>query len=112
MKKAVVFVVLAMVLIGSCAAQSASNEAQRIVGTWTVEKSTSSNAWLATGNVLVFNANGTAVLNGINFNYGISTSGEISLISTVSTDKQTYKLFISPDGKRIIFSDLVVLQKK
>ena len=28
------FIVLTMVVIGSCAAQSANNEAQRIVGTW------------------------------------------------------------------------------
>jgi hypothetical protein len=32
--KKMVFFVMAMVVIGSCAAQSANNEAQRFVGTW------------------------------------------------------------------------------
>jgi hypothetical protein len=49
MKRIVIFVVLAMVLIGSCFAQSANNT-QRIIGTWVDNN---------TGKTWVFNTNGT-----------------------------------------------------
>jgi hypothetical protein len=49
MKSGFVFVVLTMVVIGSCVAQSANNDTQRIVGTWTQDG----------GTIWVFNANGT-----------------------------------------------------
>ena len=90
MKKVVVFVFLAMVLIGSCAAQSA-NDTQRIVGTWTEEE----------GTVWVFNANGTGTRGGNNFNYGISVSGGIYIDIP---SYRGYTLYISPDGRRMIFS--------
>jgi len=65
MKKVVVFVVLAMVVVGSLAVQSANNDVQRIIGTWTAEDT-----------VLVFNANGTGTFNGsTNFDYGIFVTG-------------------------------------
>ena len=35
MKRVVVFIVLAMVVIGSCTAQSSTSAAQKLVGTWT-----------------------------------------------------------------------------
>ena len=94
MKRAVVFVVLAMVVIGSCAAQSA-NDSQRIVGTWVSED----------GKVtIVFNTNGTGTGEGggekHNFSYGISASGEI-YISIWGTNK----LFMSPDGRRMYLSN-------
>ena len=75
MKKVVVFVILAMVLIGSCAAQSATNDAQRLVGTWVSE-----NGW-----TLVFNANGTGTCSGSgsrdgNIFWGVSASGGLSIV--------------------------------
>ena len=90
MKKFVVFVVLAMVVIGLCAAQSASNDAQRIVGTWADEEGT-----------LVFNANGTGTWLGVNFFYGISVSGSLYMYWPSQRDRLTTVLYMSPDGRRM-----------
>jgi len=99
MKKAVIFIFLTMVVIGSCAAQSA-NDAKRIVGTWVSENSAVT---------LVFNANGTGTFTREgeteNFSWGFSVSGEIYLM------EETFKLFMSPDGRRMII-DGKVFQKK
>ena len=84
MKKAFVLVVLAMVLILSCAAQSTND--QRIVGTWDTG-----------GTVWVFNANGTGSFEGNNFNYAISANGNI-YISTIGRGDT---LYMSPDGRRM-----------
>jgi len=97
MKRVVVFVVLATVLIGSCATQSAFNNVHRIVGTWIQEN----------GTVWVFNANGTGTAGKEDFTYGISGEGEIYL----SNGWGGRKLFMSPDGKRMIIMG-VVFQKK
>jgi len=103
MKKAVIFVVLAMVVIGYCAAQSA-NDAQRIVGTWVTEDGRYT---------FVFNANGTGTLNGDNIFYGISAGGKIGIQrSKISSNVDFYDLFISPDGKRIMIGNSYILQKK
>ena len=93
MKKTIIFLVLAMVLIGSCAAQNA-NDAQRIVGTWTQNSSST---------VFVFNANGTGTWGGNNFTYGISASGEIYVVPSAdgSGIRGLSKLFMSPDGRRM-----------
>jgi hypothetical protein len=104
MKKAVIFVVLAMVLIGSCAAQS-TNDAQRIVGKWT---NISSDLLIS---VLVFNANGTGTMTrnnveNINFNWGISANGDI-FISSIGEKK----LYWSTDGRRMSFSGVGTFQK-
>jgi hypothetical protein len=110
MKKAVVFVVLAMALAGSCAAQSASNDAQRIVGTWTLEVDKGGN--LPNGTVWVFNANGTVTVSTSSENsfWGISASGEIYIVG-----EGAMKFFMSPDGKRMIVTSgrsPIILQKK
>jgi len=97
MKKAIIFIVLAMVVISYCAAQS-ENEAQRIVGTWTQEN----------GTVWVFNENGTGTRGSINFFYGISSSGNIYITGIT---KFVTILYMSPDGKRMFIGELV-LQKK
>jgi len=105
MKKAVVFVVLVMVLAGSCVAQSAGNDAQRIVGTWVSNEDQTQITW-------VFNANGTGTGSGggrtETFDYGISAGGKIyiSLSSQYCGD-----LYMSPDGKRMIINGQV-FQKK
>jgi hypothetical protein len=103
MKKAFVFVVLVIVLISSCAVQSA-NDAQKIVGTWVSEIHN-----------VVFNTNGTGIWNGENILYGISTGGNIILLgSTRFPVPVESTLYISPDGKKIIFfgsNDYYVLQK-
>jgi len=123
-KRVVFFVVLTMMLIGSCVAQSASNDAQRIVGTWTTDN----------GTVFVFNANGTGTISGngqtVNFVYGISTSGEMNITKVTGKSleglnarermefsqaiERTHKLFFSPDGRRMILDifDNDVFQKK
>ena len=109
MKKAVVFVLLAMVVIGSCAAQSA-NDAQRVVGTWVSEDGK---------NTIVFNANGTGTYNGKNFNYGIFASAEIYITDVNLTVDginwfifgEIEKLGFSPDGKRM-FINVSMYQKK
>ena len=99
MKKAVGFVILAMVLIGSCAAQSANSDAQRIVGTWTQENDVGGVS--STGTVWVFNADGTGTRGGDNFIYGISAGG---WISTNLKNINEGILFMSPNGRRMIIS--------
>ena len=107
MKKTVIFVVLAMVLFGSCAAQSA-NDAQRIVGTWVEELGSIK---LAT---YVFNANGTGTVSydGKTYNifWGVSSSGELTAIGQ-EWGNSTGKFFLSSDGRRMIWKD-IVYQKK
>jgi len=106
MKRFAVFVVLVMVVIGSCAAQSASNNAQSLVGTWISEKNSSDTV------TFVFNANGTGTHNGENIFWGVSVSGLLYYCIQEWTSQNfngTY--FLSPDGKRLIFSSRV-FQKK
>jgi hypothetical protein len=114
MKKIVVLIVLAIIVICPCAAQSTSNDAQRIVGTWTQVNDTL--LLFPAGTVWVFNANGTGTCAGENFYYGISASGGINIISYGNDDLTIWdllgdnELFISPDGRRIIIYGCV-LQK-
>ena len=123
MKRVVVFIVLAMVVIGSCTAQSATNEAQKLVGTWVTEDGS---------NTYVFNANGTGTFSGIfsygrssyslsrsiDFFWGVSTSGYLGIYyidiedlirNYVEVVSQTF--FLSPDGRRMIY-DGTVYQKR
>ena len=115
MKRVVVFVVLAMVVVGYCAAQSASSDAQRIVGTWTLEASGIAYTW-------VFNANGTLTVTmdgkSENRKYGISASGVLYLVDNNNSGGEI-PLYISPDGRRMILvivdgrnSTPMVFQKK
>ena len=100
MKKGVVFVVLAIVVIGSCAAQSA-NDAQRIVGTWTTDDD---------GTTYVFNANGTGTCTSgtnwsdpgktLNIFWGFSPNGEIFIAYNSSRGSYS-KYSLSPDGRRM-----------
>ena len=87
-------IVLAIVVIGFSAAQSAAAD-QRIAGTWTL----GSDVW-------VFNPNGTGTLDGDNnFTYGISANGQIVIVSQrplASPGRGTHQLFFSPDGRRMI----------
>ena len=105
MKKTFVFVVLTMVFVSSLAAQSATADAQRIIGTWTVIEG---NRDIPVGAVLIFNANGTGIARfegeTDNFHFGISTNGEIWLWGDV------IPLFFSPDGRRMILYE-VLFQK-
>jgi hypothetical protein len=104
MKRAVVLVFLAIVLISSCTVQI-TNDAQKIVGTWVSEIHN-----------VVFNVNGTGIWNGENISYGISTRGNIILLGSARFPVPVEStLYISPDGKKIIFfgsNDYYVLQKK
>ena len=101
MKKAVVFVILTIFVIGSCAAQSATAD-QRIVGTWKQV----GNGYSPDGTVWVFNANGTGTYGGQNFFYGISADGAIF---TSIYDKE--QLYMSPDGRRMYISRMGWFQK-
>ena len=102
MKRVVVFIVLAMMVIGSCTAQSATNEAQKLVGTWVDDG----------GLTLVFNADGTGTLtysssnNPHNIFWGVSTSGGLCILGS---GEATF--FLSPDGRRMIWGN-TVFQKR
>jgi len=104
MKRAVFFVALAMVLISFCAAQSAANDAQRVVGTWVGKDYT-----------YVFNADGTGVRTHASSNYSDDFSfgifGNIISIMYGSSSPSYPNVYFSPDGKRMIF-DNKVYQKK
>ena len=101
MKRFCVFIVLAILMIGSLAAQSAAADAQRIVGTWTQVHSLMRDFDLPAGSIWTFNANGTGNLTGgsinENFTFGISAGGNFYF--TISGDTRT--LFFSPDGRRM-----------
>jgi hypothetical protein len=101
MKKTVIFVILAMLVICSCTAQSANSDAQRLVGTWIGEYRT-----------YVLNADGTGTFtsdgNTTNIFWGFSAAeGRIKILNRETTPV----VFLSPDGKRMII-DSTVLQKK
>ena len=99
MKRIFVSAILAMVLVTSCAAQSAAADAQRIVGTWTVIEG--GNA----GEVWVFNANGTGTEAGRAFSFGISSSGSI-WITGMSRDGGM-SLHFAPNGSRMMIGTAV-----
>jgi len=90
-----ILLVLITVLVGSCA--TAITNVNSIVGTWIQEG----------GTVWVFRANGTGTAGKENFTYGISAEGEIYL----SNGWGARKLFMSPDGKRMVIMG-IVFQKK
>jgi len=110
MKKAVVFVVLVMLVIGFCAAQSVNNDAQRFVGTWVSETG---------GITYVLNANGTGTSSGRsiqsengNIFWGVSSSGRLCIILADGDDDSASGIYyFSPDGKRMILAG-IVFQKK
>jgi hypothetical protein len=95
MKKACCFVVLAMLVIGFCAAQSA-NDAQRLVGTWVSVDGIQT---------YVFNANGTGTYTAggetSNIFWGVSFSGQLCTYSDRLEREATF--FLSPDGRRMIW---------
>jgi len=97
------FFVLAMIFISSLAAQSATNDAQRIVGTWAGE-----------GITLVFNTNGTGTWSQdgetLNFSFGISAAGVLNIV--IDGDNISSTLYFSPDGRKMIFLDSIVFQKR
>ena len=103
MKKVVVFAVLAMVLVGSIAAQSAAADAQRIVGTWT--QVNTFGHFPPAGTVWVFNANGTGTAGGYNIIFGISANGQIR-IRGFRGGPLAAQLFMSPDGRRMSIGEL------
>jgi len=94
MKRFIAFVVFALALTGLCFAQSA-NDAQRIVGTWTVEDFT-----------LTLNANGTYSSNQWgNGSYFINNS---KLILNKTDEPQLTSLlsyYLSADGKVLVLAD-------
>ena len=109
MKKAVVFVVLTMVMIGSCAAQNATAD-QRIVGTWIITYEDGRSA------TYVFNANGTGTRidrdgETLKIFWGVSVSGEICISRYDNNSGNYYKYAISPDG-RSMFIGSAMFQKK
>jgi len=110
MKKTVIFVFLAMVVIGFCAAQSA-NDAQKIVGTWVSGDGKTT---------VVYNANGTGTDTSgretINFFWGVSASGEIALYDSTGENFNFIKFAMSLDGRRMFLyfgtKNIEMYQKK
>jgi len=109
MKRVVVFLVLAMVVIGSSVAQSAAADAQRIVGSWTIIEGGhghsfdgfAGGSW-ANGSVWVLNANGTGTIGGQVINFGISVDGRIRI-----RGGGPLQFFIAPNGSRMLIGDTV-----
>jgi hypothetical protein len=93
MKKAVVFIVLAMVVLGSCAAQNVNNE-RRIVGAWVDHE----------GDTWVFSADGKLTCDGENIKYAV-TDTELATLEDDDT-LAIFSISISSDGKNLILSML------
>ena len=94
MKKLVVFIVLAMVVIASSVAQS-TNNAQRIIGTWVDNGS---------GKTWVFNANGTVSGydeddDAFTYNFGVA---DTKLAILDRGDLDIFNISISSDGRTLI----------
>ncbi|MDR0668913.1 MAG: hypothetical protein LBF95_02425 [Treponema sp.] len=110
MKRFVACCFVVLVLVGSCAAQSANNaqsvdNAQRILGTWVDNE---------TGETWVFNADGTVTGYGDIGSYSSandSFEGKFGVADTklaILGDERNsyiigYNISISPDGKTLIF---------
>jgi len=97
MKRILIFVVLAAFIFLSCATQNKNqdlgNNNHWIVGTWTQED----------GTVWIFNENGTGTAGKEKFIYGISAESEIYL----SNGWGARKIFLSPDGKKMVIMGIV-----
>jgi hypothetical protein len=94
MKRFIVFLVLALTLNGLCFAQSA-NDAQRIVGTWTVDNFS-----------LTLNANGT--YSSSEWGNGFYFVSNSKLILNKTDDPQLTSLlsyYLSADGKFLVLAD-------
>ena len=101
MKKVFVFIVMSIVLIGSCAAQSTNSEIQWIIGTWSNYDNYSLGydaGDLGVG-IWGFNADGTVTIGGNSHLFGISADGDIFI-----TGVGIGTLYMSPDGKRMIIT--------
>jgi len=94
--KKVVLIVLAMVVIGSCAAQSASNDAQRIVGTWNDNVG---------GDTWVFSANGNLSVGSYNLKFG-ATNTQLAVIDSERGNFTLYSFSMSSDGKTLILQGI------
>jgi hypothetical protein len=99
MKKTVIFFILSMVLIGSCAAQNVNN-ASRLIGTW--DSNNDNSQW-------VFYSNGTGLNGNNNNNNNTFKYGASETMVVIIVDKNDYKFIyyysLSLDGKTLIFYD-------
>jgi len=100
MKRILVFVVLAAFIFLSCSTQNkninqdlGNNNNHWIVGTWKQDD----------GTVWIFDENGTGTAGKEKFIYGISAESEIYL----SNGWGARKIFLSPDGKKMIIMGIV-----
>ena len=94
MKRFGVFVVLTVLLVSSCAAQSVNN-AQRIIGTWVDNN---------TGKTWVFNANGTVSgtdEDGDDFQYKFGFT-DTKLVFSDDSTLNVFNFSISSDGRTLI----------
>jgi hypothetical protein len=100
MKKAVIFFVLAVVVVFSCIAQSA-NYQQKILGTWTDHK----------GEIWVFGADGRATVSGGHLCYYGVTDTKLAVCDSyygnLNADIMIYNISISSDGKTLILNDTI-----
>jgi len=97
MKRVVVFLILATVIFSSCATANPVTSTHWIVGTWIQEG----------GKEWVFHSNGTCTVGKEEFIYGISAGSEIY----ISNGWGARKIFLSPDGKKMVIMGFV-FQKK
>jgi archaellum component FlaG (FlaF/FlaG flagellin family) len=95
MKKAVVFFVVAMMIVVSCAAQS-SNVTQKIVGSWTD----------SAGRTWVFSADGKLTIPKVDdvspgtYDYGVADT-KLAIVVKAAV---VFDISISPDGKILIMN--------
>jgi hypothetical protein len=101
MKKIVGFIVLFMVLINICVAQTSSNEAQRLIGTW-----------VGVFHTIVFNEDGTGTFTfdgkKSNMVWGISNVGRLG---TTIAGWSDLALYFSPDGRRVVINTIAFEKK-
>jgi hypothetical protein len=97
MKKIGFFLILGMMAIGYCAAQT-SNYAQRIMGTWTDHF----------GKTWVFGTDGKVTISGEVYYYGLADT-KLALCDSDYGNSDaylsTYSISISTDGKTLILGD-------
>ena len=118
MKKALGFLIVGFVFLGSCSVQNAnaqsSNDAQRILGTWKVIRNSDSDGTQT--ETFTFNSNGTFTYSFIDTGYSsvvnrsengnYFVSGTNLILTTNSRDVTIYTFYLSTNGNRLVFNDL------
>jgi len=103
MKKAVLFFVLVLTIVGSCAAQN-SNNAQKIIGTWTDQGNLT---WVfsADGKLTISNprTGNTDLYKYVVTDTKLSRMAEITNAANAAIE--TYDILLSADGKTLVLAN-------